>query len=215
MGRARERVESGEETAGGWRKSRVSFLHPPALFFDGRCRQKMDVNALVTLRANAAGTASGTHQSVTGRLTSTACHISFGQPHGGSLRAKAPANAPPTPRTFGAKHSRGLPPNGLEVFWNPVNRRVKTREGEAPAEPANTGPRSKRLPAILRCSGDRRSPRGRDAAQQELRPPGTPSCQKVKAIGLPSGGSGLCDAAQQEIRPGITRRREHGQIGKF
>jgi len=37
------------------------------------------------------------------------------QPHGGSLRAKTPAPVKPTPsppaRTFGAKHSRGLPPN--------------------------------------------------------------------------------------------------------
>ena len=66
--------------------------------------------------------------------------------------------------------------HGVEVLWNPVNRRVKTREGEAPAEPPNAGPRCKRLPAILRSSGDCRGPRGRDAAQQELRPGMTKRC---------------------------------------
>jgi len=30
-------------------------------------------------------------------------------------------------------------PNGVEVLWNPVKRRVKTRESEAPAEPPNAG----------------------------------------------------------------------------
>jgi len=33
------------------------------------------------------------------------------QPHGGSLRAKGPAKALASARTFGAKHRRGLPPN--------------------------------------------------------------------------------------------------------
>jgi hypothetical protein len=37
--------------------------------------------------------------------------------------------------------SIGLLPNGVEVLWNPVKRRVKTRESEAPAEPPNAGPR--------------------------------------------------------------------------
>jgi len=86
---------------------------------------------------------------------------------------------------FQIRNVHGLTPNGVEVLWNPLNRWVKTREGEAPAEPPIAGSRSERLPAILRSSGGRRSPCGRDAAQQELRPPGTPSCQKVKAIGLP------------------------------
>jgi len=40
---------------------------------------------------------------------------SAAQPHGGSLRAKGPCkrptNALASARTFGAKHSRGLPPN--------------------------------------------------------------------------------------------------------
>ena len=31
-------------------------------------------------------------------------------------------------------------PNGVEVLWNPVKRRVKTRESEAPAEPRHAGP---------------------------------------------------------------------------
>jgi hypothetical protein len=65
-----------------------------------------------------------------------------------------------------------------------VNRRVKTWESEAPAEPPNAGPRCERLPAFFRSSRDRCSAPGRDAAQQELRPPGTPSCQRVNAIGL-------------------------------
>jgi hypothetical protein len=49
----------------------------------------------------------------------------------------------------------------LEVLWNPVNTRVKTWEGEAPAEPPYSGPRCVRLPAFLRSS--------RDSDQRELR----------------------------------------------
>jgi len=71
----------------------------------------MDVNPPVTLRANAASTASGMHQSLTGRLTSTASRTALDQPHGGSLRAKSPTTAHASARTFGAKHRRGLPPN--------------------------------------------------------------------------------------------------------
>jgi hypothetical protein len=67
-------------------------------------------------------------------------------------------------------------------------RVVSPSQGEAPAEPPNAGPRSDRLPAFLRSSGDRCSARGRDAAQQELRPPGSAFCQKVKAVGRKSGG---------------------------
>lgn len=70
--------------------------------------------------------------------------------------------------------------NGVEVVGNPVNRRVKSRKGEAPAEPPNAGPRSGQLPANSRSSGDQRSPRGKDAAQQGLRAPGAPFYQKVK-----------------------------------
>jgi len=101
---------------------------------------------------------------------------------------KGPASALASARTFGAKHSRGLPPNrstawrqpiGVEVLWNHLKGQGKTREGDAPAEPPNAAPRCERL----RSSRDRRSPRGREAAQQELGPPGTCSCQKVKAIG--------------------------------
>ncbi len=44
----------------------------------------------------------------------------------------------------------GREPHGVEVLWNPVNRRVKTRESEAPAEPPNASPRCERLPAFLR-----------------------------------------------------------------
>ena len=152
-----------------------------------RCSVRRKVNATPSARTFGAKHSRGLPPN-----RSVAC-----QPHGGSLRAKRPCQRPtnttPSARTFGAKHSRKLPPSrsaawrqpyGLEVLWNPVNRWVKTREGEAPAERPNADPRCKRLPAILRSSGDRRSPRRRDAAQQELRPPGTPSCQKVKAIGL-------------------------------
>ncbi|MFM8474517.1 MAG: hypothetical protein ACKOEO_01820, partial [Planctomycetaceae bacterium] len=32
-------------------------------------------------------------------------------------------------------------PNGVDVLWNPMNRRVKTRDGEAPAEPPHAGAR--------------------------------------------------------------------------
>ena len=80
----------------------------------------------------------------------------------------------------------GLPANCVEVLWNPLNRLVKTRKSEAPAEPPNAGPRCERLPTFLRSRSNRCSARGRDAAQQELRPPGTASCQKVNAIGLPA-----------------------------
>jgi hypothetical protein len=79
----------------------------------------------------------------------------------------------------------GREPNGVEVLWNPAKRLLKSWEGEAPAEPPNAGPRSDRLPAFLRSSGDRCSARGRDAAQQELRPPGSAFCQKVNAIERP------------------------------
>ncbi len=40
---------------------------------------------------------------------------------GGSTRARAVAEI----------LARGLPPNGVEVLWSPVKRRVKTWEGEA------------------------------------------------------------------------------------
>jgi hypothetical protein len=87
--------------------------------------------------------------------------------------------------------ARGLPSNGGEGLWNPVN--VKTWEGEAPAEPPNADPRCERLPAFLRSSRDRCSARGRDAAQQELRPPGTDSNKKVYA----PAGRALCHRAHR------------------
>jgi hypothetical protein len=59
-----------------------------------------------------------------------------------------------------------------------------TWASEAPAEPPNAGPRCERLPAILLSSRDRCSACARDAAQQELRAPGTATCQKINAIGL-------------------------------
>jgi Flp pilus assembly protein protease CpaA len=70
---------------------------------------------------------------------------------------------------------------GALSLW--LRSRVETWEGEAPAEPPDAGPRCERLPACLRS--------GRDAAQQELRPPGTASCQLADAIGrqLPDGRS--------------------------
>ena len=63
------------------------------------------------------------------------------------------------------------------------DERPKSVAGEAPAEPPNAGPRCERLPAILRSSGDRRNPRGRDAAQQELRPPVTHPGRKSRPLG--------------------------------
>jgi hypothetical protein len=77
--------------------------------------------------------------------------------------------------------------NSVEVLWNPVNRRVKTWESEAPAELPHAGLHCEQLPVLLRSNRDRCSVRGRDAAQQELRPPGTSSCQKVNAIGRRAG----------------------------
>ena len=51
-----------------------------------------------------------------------------------------------------------------------MNRRVKTWDGKAPAEPPNPDPRCERLPAFLPSSSDRRIAHRRDTAQQKLRP---------------------------------------------
>ncbi len=74
-----------------------------------------------------------------------------------------------------------LKPINAEVLWNPVNRWVQTREGEAPAEPPHAGPRCEQLPVFLWSSSVRRKARGRDAAQQKLRPPGTP-CRSPRCL---------------------------------
>lgn len=58
---------------------------------------------------------------------------------------------------------RSLQPAGIEVPCNPGRRQDAGRGGEAPAEPSNTA-------------------RGRVVAQLELRPPGTPPCQKTQVI---------------------------------
>ena len=58
---------------------------------------RTDVIPPVAVRTNVAITASGVQQSLTGRLTSNARRTAFDQPHGGSLRATGPANAPPAP----------------------------------------------------------------------------------------------------------------------
>ena len=60
------------------------------------------------------------------------------------LKVRADGRKPPVAiRTEGARagkdagialslpFARGLPPNGIEVLWSPVKRRVKTWEGEA------------------------------------------------------------------------------------
>jgi hypothetical protein len=95
----------------------------------------------------------------------------------------------------------GLWPNGVEVLWDPVNRRVKTWESEAPAEPPTAGPRCECLPAILRSSRDLCSAGGRDAAQQELRPSGTHCGRKVMATGLwPNGVKVLWDPVNRRVK---------------
>ena len=76
----------------------------------------------------------------------------------------------------------------MDFPWNPVSRRVKAWESEAPAEPPHAGPRCERLPTFLWSSRDRCIAHGRDAAQQELRPPGTACCQKINAIGWAEDG---------------------------
>ena len=51
-------------------------------------------------------------------------------------------------------HSGGGPAvNGVEVLWNPVHRQLKTREGEAPAEPPNSDLRCEQLPAFYGAAG--------------------------------------------------------------
>ena len=49
--------------------------------------------------------------------------------------------------------SGGPAANGVEVLWNPVHRQLKTQEGEAPAEPPNSGPRCEQLPAFYGAAG--------------------------------------------------------------
>ena len=64
-----------------------------------------------------------------------------------------------------ARQSPGESPMALK-FCESCEQMGEDWDGEAPAEPPNAGPRCERLPAILRSSGDRRSPRGRHAAQR-------------------------------------------------
>jgi hypothetical protein len=64
-----------------------------------------------------------------------------------------------------------LPPNGVDILRHPVNRRVKTWDGSAAAEPPNSGPHCERLPAFLPSNSDRRIAHRRDTAQQKFRPP--------------------------------------------
>jgi hypothetical protein len=59
-----------------------------------------------------------------------------------------------------------------------------TEPGEAFAEPPNGGARCERLSAFLWSGRGRCGARGRDAAQQELRPPGCAFWQNFEAIGL-------------------------------
>ncbi len=109
-----------------------------------------------------------------------------------------------------------LTPNGVEVLWNPANRLLKSWEGEAPAEPPHAGPRYERLPAILQSSRDRCSARGRDAAQQELRPPGSAFCQKVNASGLTPGNHlRQTQARVRELDPQCFNRRNPAKPVEF
>jgi hypothetical protein len=91
---------------------------------------------------------------------------------------------------------------------------AKTRESEAPAELLNSGPRRELLPAFLRNSRERCSAHGRDAAQQELRPPGTASCQKVNMIGLTDCGRAnwppclVSGCVQLPDRSGLSDKRQ-------
>ena len=83
---------------------------------------------------------------------------------------------------------------------------AKTREGEAPAEPLNSVPRRKLLQTSSRTN--------RDAAQQELRPPVTASCQKVNTIGLTDCGRANCPpclvsgCVQLPDRSGLSDKRQ-------
>ena len=88
---------------------------------------------------------------------------------------------------------------------------VSPSQGEAPPEPPNAGPGYERLPAFLRSSGDRRNPRGRDAAQPELRPPGTPSCQKVRAIGRQPAGKRPCQHPTNALASARTFGAKHSR----
>jgi hypothetical protein len=112
---------------------------------------------------------------------------------GGSPRLRFAPKVRALASALAGPFARGLPPGGIEVLWSPLKRRVKTWEGEAPAEPPNAGPRCERLPAFSRSSRDRCNARSRDAAQQELRPPGTASSHKVNAIGRQPAGKRHCE----------------------
>ncbi|MFM7038134.1 MAG: hypothetical protein ACKO2L_10460, partial [Planctomycetaceae bacterium] len=74
------------------------------------------------------------------------------QPHGGSLRAngpcKRPNNALASERTFGAKRSRGLPPNRCSAAWRkPAGKRPCQRPSNALTGARTCGAkRSRELP---------------------------------------------------------------------
>ncbi len=85
--------------------------------------------------------------------------------HWRGLPGAVPAPATQWVISFGGRWR----PNGVDIPWNPVNRRVKAWEGEVPAEPPHAGARCERLSAFLWSGRDRCGACGRDAAQQELR----------------------------------------------
>jgi hypothetical protein len=92
-----------------------------------------------------------------------------------------------------------------------VKRRVKAWEGEAPAELPNAGPRSERLPAFSWSSRDRCSARGRDAAQQELRPPGTASSHNADALGRQPAGKRPCKRDANALPSALTFGAKHNR----
>ncbi|MFM7037165.1 MAG: hypothetical protein ACKO2L_05520, partial [Planctomycetaceae bacterium] len=57
------------------------------------------------------------------------------QPHVGSLRANGPATALASARTFGAKHSRGLPPGRSGACFSRMLSRMAAACGQRPLPP--------------------------------------------------------------------------------
>ena len=84
--------------------------------------------------------------------------------------------------------SGGLETDDAEVLGNPVRKRVKTRESEAPAELLNSRRRCEPLSAFLRSSGG-----GATVYVEGMRLsrcfalPAPPSCRQVKVFCLQTG----------------------------
>ena len=94
-----------------------------------------------SLRANGSPTPSPARapsvRNTAGGFRPTAITPQF-QPHGGSLRAKRPWHRPdralPSARTFGAKHSRGLPPNR---YYTAISAAWRQPAGKRPCKRLN------------------------------------------------------------------------------